>query len=92
MIDYVQMSTSAGGGPFTLLASGTGEQAGSRFDARVGSVGDLNGDGYQDWQITAPLYNSSTGRAYILFGGSVLDMVPDAVITGSAAELDSLTG
>lgn len=69
---------------YTLAGSMLGETAGTRFGSRVGAVGDLNHDGYQDWAINAPLYISSTGRLYIYWGGPSLDFTPDITITGSA--------
>ncbi|MBS0351862.1 MAG: FG-GAP repeat protein, partial [Proteobacteria bacterium] len=36
----------------------------------VSVVGDINDDGFVDLLIGAPLHASSTGRSYVVFGGS----------------------
>ncbi len=61
-----------------------GFHASSFFGASVSSAGDVNGDGYDDIVIGAYIYNSNTGRAYIYFGGSIMNTVPDIVLTGTA--------
>mgnify|MGYP003694328423 CR=1 FL=1 len=48
----------------------------------------MNGDGFDDVIVGAPMYGTSVsqvGRAYVFFGGSSPDAVPDKVFTGSAA-------
>ncbi len=57
----------------------------SNFGYSVSSAGDVNGDGFDDIIVGAFGYNSSTGRAYIYFGGSIMNTVPDIVLTGLAA-------
>ncbi|MEO8665852.1 MAG: FG-GAP-like repeat-containing protein, partial [Ignavibacteria bacterium] len=60
----------------------TGETVYSDFGLVVASAGDVNGDGYSDIIVGAPIYNTSTGRAYIYFGGPLMNNVPDVVFTG----------
>ncbi len=63
----------------------TGETAGNIFGVSVSSAGDVNGDGYSDVIVGAYGYSSSTGRAYIFFGGSSMDNIADVTMTGEAA-------
>ncbi|MEO8664044.1 MAG: integrin alpha [Ignavibacteria bacterium] len=65
-----------------------GLTAGSQFGYTVSSAGDVNGDGYDDIIIGAYGYNSNTGRAYIYFGGSIMNTVADLVLTGEATGND----
>src|SRR6266850_3349342 len=65
----------------------TGESTGSltAFGASVASVGDVNGDRFDDVIVGAPWYpdgGNKFGRAYVFFGGAVPDAVPDRVFTG----------
>ncbi len=65
-----------------------GVAAGDLFGGSVSSAGDVNGDGYGDVLIGARQNDaggSNAGRAYIFFGGTTVNNVPDAVFTGSAA-------
>nr|WP_322742638.1 Calx-beta domain-containing protein [Synechocystis salina] len=41
----------------------------------IASPGDLNGDGYEDFLITAPQAGNGTGQSYLLFGPLNLDAV-----------------
>ena len=61
----------------------TGEGS-SFFGASVSSAGDVNGDGYSDVIISAYLYNSSTGRVYIFYGGSPMNNTADVIMTGES--------
>ena len=45
-----------------------GEASGDNSGWSVSTAGDMNGDGYADIIIGAPLYN--VGRSYVVFGGS----------------------
>jgi len=58
--------------------------AGARFGASVSSAGDVNGDGYADVIIGAPL-SGGIGRSYVFMGG-VGGLAPTAalVLTGTA--------
>ncbi len=50
----------------------------------VSGVKDLNGDGFDDILVGAHNVDGSTGRAYILFGGENMDLIPDVVINGES--------
>ena len=60
----------------------TGDVAGNNFGYSVSSAGDVNGDGYSDVIAGAISYSSSTGRAYIFFGGLTMDAGADVTMTG----------
>ncbi|MCP4634439.1 MAG: hypothetical protein GY855_16040, partial [candidate division Zixibacteria bacterium] len=50
------------------------------------AAGDLNGDGYSDVIVSASLYSiryeeSWEGKAYVFFGGEVMDSIPDVILT-----------
>jgi hypothetical protein len=57
----------------------------SWFGISVSTAGDANGDGYDDVIVGAYGYSSSTGRAYIYYGGSNMNNLADVIMTGSAA-------
>lgn len=61
----------------------TGEIPGDYFGCSISSAGDVNGDGYSDIIIGAYNYFNSYGRAYLYFGGSVINNIPDLTITGT---------
>ena len=66
----------------------TGEAAGDVFGYSVSSAGDVNNDGYSDVVVGASgndAGGSSTGRAYIYFGGSSMNNLVDVTMTGEAA-------
>ncbi|MBK8982004.1 MAG: FG-GAP repeat protein [Ignavibacteria bacterium] len=54
------------------------------FGTSVSSAGDVNGDGYDDIIVGAYGYNSNTGRAYIYYGGLIMNTAADVIITGNA--------
>jgi hypothetical protein len=62
----------------------SGETVNSLYGDGVSSAGDVNGDGYDDVIVGAPGYNTQTGRAYIYFGGSLMNNVADVTINGEA--------
>jgi hypothetical protein len=62
----------------------TGQTAGDNFGYSVASAGDINGDGYDDIIVGAPYNSASQGKAYLYFGGSVMNSIPDAVFSGSS--------
>ncbi|MBV6478413.1 MAG: hypothetical protein HGGPFJEG_01168 [Ignavibacteria bacterium] len=68
----------------------TGESINNSFGSSVSSAGDLNGDGYSDFIVGSPQYNSNKGRAFIYLGGLLLNNVPD--ITLDAALTDNFFG
>ncbi len=62
----------------------TGEAAGHNFGARVTSAGDMDRDGSDD-VIAGAHYAAGAGRAYVYYGGSGADAVPELTLTGAAA-------
>ena len=62
----------------------TGAAANNNFGVSVSNAGDVNGDGYSDVIVGSDIYSSSTGRAYIFFGGSVMNNTVDVTLTGVA--------
>ena len=60
----------------------TDENIRENFGESVSGAGDVNGDGYDDVIVGASNYNSSTGRAYVYFGGASMDNVADVTMTG----------
>jgi hypothetical protein len=62
----------------------TGEAAGDYFGTSAAGPGDVNADGYSDPIVGAPRAVTFSGRAYLFFGGSFADTVPDVILTGAA--------
>ena len=63
----------------------TGFAANDQFGFSLSSAGDVNGDGYSDLIIGAPLNDAagaSAGRAYIYYGGTIINSIVDVVLTG----------
>ncbi|MEL6614949.1 MAG: FG-GAP-like repeat-containing protein, partial [Bacteroidota bacterium] len=57
------------------------------FGASVAGAGDLNGDGYADILVGAPVNGAAgpnAGRAYVFFGGPSADALPDIVLSPEA--------
>src|SRR5262245_8582964 len=65
-----------------LLIDPVGENDGDTFGSSVASVGDVNGDGYDDVVVGANYYPGlgGQGRAYLFFGGPAMNSVADLVI------------
>jgi ankyrin repeat protein len=53
--------------PDVIIASQS--PANLNFGVHAAELGDVNGDGYDDFVTTANRYNDCTGRAYLYFGG-----------------------
>ncbi|MBX7041684.1 MAG: FG-GAP-like repeat-containing protein [Ignavibacteria bacterium] len=62
----------------------TGDMEGYNLGVSATSAGDVNDDGFSDVLIGASGYSTSTGRAYIHFGGLTMDNTPDVTMTGEA--------
>ncbi len=66
----------------------TGATAGDWFGLSVSSSTDVNGDGYGDVFVGAPLNSAgatNAGRAYVFYGGPGADAVADLTLAGAAA-------
>lgn len=63
----------------------SGETTSNNFGISVSSAGDVNADGYDDVIVGASGYSGSRGRAYLYFGGSVMNNVADVTMTGEAS-------
>jgi len=65
-----------------LLGILEGENDGGRFGHSVANLGDINGDGYEDFAVGAPYYPewTDTGRVYIYLGSENFDLNPDLVV------------
>ncbi|MGH7274858.1 MAG: integrin alpha, partial [Nitrospiria bacterium] len=66
----------------------TGQAAGDQFGLSVSTAGDINTDGFDDVIVGAYQNDgggSNAGRAYIYFGGTNMDNLPDVVLTGESA-------
>ncbi len=67
-----------------------GESQGDYFGHTISTAGDVNGDGYADVVIGAPLYASGVGRAYVYHGGpGGLAASPAFVATGTTGSIPS---
>ncbi len=75
-----------GNNPATASAAIVGTDANAEFGNSVDSAGDVNGDGYDDIIVGAPLENSSNlataGAAYVFLGG------PNGITASSPADAD----
>jgi hypothetical protein len=54
------------------------------FGYGLSSAGDVNGDGYSDAIIGSYGYSTSTGRAYIYYGGISMSSSPAVTLTGES--------
>lgn len=77
-----------GGNKFNKTANFvlTGENAGDHFGVSATALGDVNGDGFDDFAIAADRNDEAgtdAGKVYIYFGGKALDDTADIVILGS---------
>lgn len=53
----------------------------SSFGRRI-ACGDVDGDGYDDIFIGAPIYNNNRGRVYLFYGGPDIDTNADLILEG----------
>jgi hypothetical protein len=67
----------------TANVSMSGEATGDHFGQSVASAGDVNGDGYADAIVGAYGYDGSRGRAYVFYGGAVMNGSADVIVTGA---------
>ncbi|MBP9211284.1 MAG: FG-GAP repeat protein [Bacteroidetes bacterium] len=76
-----------GGATMDNIADKTllGEAANNYFGQSVSTAGDVNGDGFSDVIVGAYGNTSSTGRAYIYYGGSNMNTAADVTMSGQAA-------
>ncbi len=65
-----------------------GETADDEFGSTVSCAGNVNGDGYDDVIVAAPLYQSGQdrGRAYVFFGGNPMDSTADVIMDGELSD------
>ncbi len=66
----------------------TGYSANDFFGYSVANAGDVNGDGYDDIIVGAPqndVIAADAGRAYIYFGGNIINSGVDVILSGAAA-------
>jgi serine/threonine-protein kinase len=66
-----------------------GRGLGQDFGYSLSLSGDMNGDGYSDLAVGAPLDGQAgqiTGRVYVFFGGPHVDAEPDLDLTSASAQ------
>jgi len=71
--------------PDAILFGSPSGSTDENFGYSVSGAGDVNNDGYDDIIVGAPYYGIGTGRAFIFFGGSVIDTTADLILTGPTA-------
>jgi hypothetical protein len=65
----------------------TGAGVNDGFGYSISTAGDVNGDGYSDIVVGTPSNDDgglNAGRAYVYFGGSLMDNIADVILTGAA--------
>ncbi|GAB5536793.1 MAG: hypothetical protein Rubg2KO_30420 [Rubricoccaceae bacterium] len=85
-VAYVYSNANTGVGIAEWSTIGQAED--DLFGWQVASAGDMNGDGYDDLIVGAPLNDaggSDAGRAYVYYSGPAADAIPDLTLTGEAA-------
>jgi hypothetical protein len=75
-----------------LVIDGPGEW--SALGSAVAGVGDLDGDGFDDFAVGVPGMGGATapGQVWVYFGGPEIDRVPDLVLEGARSFGQELTG
>lgn len=77
---------SSGGIPTTYDKRIAADTDKTGFGYAASAAGDINGDGYDDFIVGAPTYNSETGRAYVYNGSAAgVGDSPNKTITGSTS-------
>ena len=71
--------TSMSSSPGVIMS---GEASLSNFGTSVASAGDINGDGFSDIFISANGSSAIMGKAFIFYGGAVMNNSADVTITG----------
>ncbi|HLD50928.1 MAG TPA: FG-GAP-like repeat-containing protein [Patescibacteria group bacterium] len=71
-------------GAASLTQVGTITNGGTFFGLPT-SIGDINGDGYDDVAASYYSYGSFAGRVYVYYGGASFDNTNDATFTGEVA-------
>ncbi len=76
-----------GGAPMDTIADLTmqGEHNADWFGSSVSILGDINGDGYDDFGVCAVKHDAggdNTGRVYLYFGGPEVDAEADLILDG----------
>jgi hypothetical protein len=85
---YLQESGSAliffGGNPMnnSYDISLKGENIDDGFGCSVASCGDVNNDGVPDIIVGARQFYPNSGKAYIFYGGNLIDEIPDIELNG----------
>jgi hypothetical protein len=74
-----------------LLGTVEGEHVGDRFGDAVAGLGDVNGDGYEDFAVGARWYDTNgtdyhRGKVYVYFGGAAFDNSPDLTLEGKQSQ------
>ncbi|MEM2870557.1 MAG: FG-GAP-like repeat-containing protein [Thermoplasmata archaeon] len=86
VVKSARMELSCDGGGWYRKVGGFGPQKhADYFSFSVAGAGDVNGDGYDDVIIGEPMNSSiglRCGRAYIYFGGPVINKTADVTLTG----------
>ena len=87
--NIMQQSGSGGDNPEAIQENFfTGAAANDQFGYSVSTAGDVNGDEYSDVIVGAygnDAGGNSAGRAYIYFGGAIINTTADVTLTGAAA-------
>ena len=58
------------------------------------SMGDFNGDGYNDLVVSAGLYDPAepmVGKLFVFYGGLNMDSIPDYTVTAEYSDLDAFS-
>ncbi|HAY32868.1 MAG TPA: FG-GAP-like repeat-containing protein [Ignavibacteria bacterium] len=77
---YVYFNTMSGSDLSDILVSGS--TVNEFFGTSVSNAGDVNGDGFDDVIAGSYNYNTQQGRAFIYYGGNVMNNVPNVTLTG----------